>query len=72
MKINKALEIFKGRKLWRAEKTAIKAMEALVAIDDFFAENIDRCKVGIRHEDAVTYSNIIKLFIEQVENEEEE
>ena len=54
---------------YKAKQTALKAMDALVAIEDYFAENAICMQKGIRREDAETYRNIIQLFVKQVEED---
>lgn len=54
---------------YKAKQTALKAMDALVAIEDYFVENAICMQKGIRREDAETYKNIIQLFVKQVEED---
>lgn len=54
---------------YKAKQTALKAMDALVAIEDYFVENAICMQKGIRREDAETYRNIIQLFIKNVEED---
>lgn len=54
---------------YKAKQTALKAMDALIAIEDYFVENAICMQKGIRREDAETYRNIIQLFIKNVEED---
>ena len=53
----------------KAKQTALKAMDALIAIQDYFIENAICMSKGIRREDAETYRNIIQLFVKNVEED---
>lgn len=54
---------------YKAKQTALKAMDALIAIEDYFVENAICMQKGIRREDAETYRNIIQLFVKNVEED---
>lgn len=64
-------KVLNGRKS-DAVETAIRALDALESLEDFFVDNAVCMERGIRKEDAETYKNIVKLYIRSVEDEQEE
>ena len=53
-------------------ETAIRSIEALENLEDFFTDNAVSMEKGIRHEDAETYKNIVRIYVRSVEDDERE
>lgn len=54
---------------YKAKQTALKAMDALIAMQNFFIENAICMPKGIGREDAETYRDIVQLFVKRVEED---